>query len=98
MFAAATAARLPLLSLSSPLQLAGRARCRPFGAILEPLCDLRERGHVDLRRARPGENAGNIEVGNGETIPEQVAGATEDAFEHPKRLGEGLFRRVRGNG
>ena len=77
--------RIRHVATSFPLQLPGRARCRPFGGILEPLGDLRERGHVDLRRARPGEDAGDIEVGNGEAIPEQVRAVVESAVEHFER-------------
>src|SRR5215831_19504620 len=63
--------------LSLPLQLPCRARGRAVGAVFEPLGDLRERGHVDLRRSRPGEDAGDIEVRDGEAVPEQVCATGE---------------------
>ena len=56
---------------SFPLELAGGAGGRTLGAILEPLGEFREGGEVDLRWARPGKDAGDVEVGDGELPAEQ---------------------------
>ena len=58
--------------LSLPLELAGGAGRRPLGANPEPLGDLRHGRKVDLRRPRPGENAGDVEIGNRELVAKQV--------------------------
>jgi hypothetical protein len=62
---------------SFPLQLPGGAGRRALGAVLEPFGDFGDGRHVDLRRPRPGEYAGDIEVGDGEAFPEQVRAAAE---------------------
>src|SRR6516164_2509718 len=81
-------------SRSFPLQLSSVACCRPLGAVLEPLADLREGRHVNLRRTRPGEDAGDIEVGDGEAVSEQVRAVCEGAVEHFEGCGERLFGSV----
>src|SRR5712671_6469061 len=71
---------LPLRSF--PLHLPGGAGRRALGAVLEPFGEFGDGRHVDLRRPRPGEYAGDIEVGDCEAVPEQVRATAESAAEH----------------
>src|SRR5437868_5541902 len=85
-------------SSSLPLHLPGGACGRPLGAVLEPLGDFRKWTHVDLRGPRPRKDAGDVEVGDRETIAEQVGAADEGTIEDPKRLSQLLFGAVRCRG
>jgi len=82
---------------SFPLELAGGAGGGAFGAVLEPLGDLREWRQVDPGRTRPSEDAGDVEVGDGEMVAEKVGSATEHAIKHAERLGERFLGGVRGS-
>src|ERR1700730_16463339 len=81
---------------SFALELAGGAGGGTRGAILEPLGELRKSGKVDAGRARPGEDAGNVEIGDGEMVAEQIGRAGENAVEDAERLGKRLLGAVRG--
>src|SRR5262249_1441328 len=80
---------------SFALHLANCAGGWALGAVLEPFGDPRERRDVDLRRPRPGEDGGDIEVSDREPVAEQTGGAAERAVEHPERLSQALLRVVR---
>src|SRR3954469_16555345 len=53
---------LPVIAVLErlPLQFSGRAGGRAFGAALRPVSRLRERAEIDPRRARPGQDAGDV--------------------------------------
>src|SRR5262249_38141059 len=71
-----------LLALQLPRGAGGRA----LGAGLEPFRD-----HVDLRGPRPGKDARDIEVCDGEAVAEQVGAAIACVIEHPQRLSQLFF-------
>src|SRR3984893_12621951 len=68
----AASAALSPSPISFPLELAGGAGGRALGAVLQPLGSLWERRHIDPGRPRPGEDAGDVEVGDGEIAAEQM--------------------------
>src|SRR5438128_5867915 len=80
-----------VVAIASPLfalQLPRAAGGRSLRAVFQPLGEFWHGRHVDLRRPRPGEDAGDIKVGDREIVTEQVRGAAERPVEHPERLGE----------
>src|SRR4051794_21020849 len=56
----------------SALQIAGGARRRALGAALHPLRRLRHVRDIDPRRSRPGQNARDVQIRDGEMLAEQV--------------------------
>src|SRR3954468_14475517 len=72
----------------SALQIAGGARGGAFGAALHPVRRLRHVRDIDPRRPRPGQDARDVQIGDGEMLAEQIGLVRDRLVEHHQRPAE----------
>jgi len=67
-------------------------------AQLQPRFGLGISREIDLYLARPGENAGDIEIGDSKAIPMRVSSVSDRRIKHLKRDAESTLGLVRRSG